>query len=38
MTNLTRRSLLRGSLGPGAAGTLARPYIANAVATTAEMA
>jgi len=32
---LTRRSLLRGSLGLMAAGTVARPYIANAAATTA---
>jgi multiple sugar transport system substrate-binding protein len=35
MGNLTRRSVLRGSLGLAAAGTLARPYIANAAATTA---
>jgi multiple sugar transport system substrate-binding protein len=35
MDNLTRRSVLRGSLGLAAAGTLARPYIANATATTA---
>jgi multiple sugar transport system substrate-binding protein len=35
MTNLTRRSLLRNSLGFAAAGTLASPYIANAAATTA---
>ena len=34
MANLTRRSVLRGSLGIAAAGTLARPYIANAAATT----
>jgi len=32
---LTRRSLLRGSLGLMAAGTVARPYLANAAATTA---
>jgi multiple sugar transport system substrate-binding protein len=32
---LTRRSLLRGSLGLAAAGTLARPYIANAAASSA---
>src|SRR6516162_9925762 len=32
---LTRRSVLRGSLGLAAAATLARPYIANAAATTA---
>src|SRR5437868_2218877 len=31
---LTRRSVLRGSLGIAAAGALARPYIANAAATT----
>jgi len=35
MGNLTRRSVLRGSLGLAAAGSLARPYIANAAATTA---
>ena len=35
MGNLTRRSVLRGSLGLAAAGTLARPYVANAAATTA---
>src|SRR5712692_10536917 len=35
MANLTRRSVLRSSLALGAAGTLARPYIANAAATTA---
>src|SRR5215470_13998727 len=35
MTILTRRSVLRGSLGVAAAGSLARPYIANAAATTA---
>src|SRR5215469_11805700 len=35
MTNLTRRSLLRNSLGLAAARALARPYIANAAATTA---
>jgi multiple sugar transport system substrate-binding protein len=35
MAILTRRSVLRGSLALGAAGTLARPYIANAAATTA---
>jgi multiple sugar transport system substrate-binding protein len=32
---LTRRSLLRGSVGLAAAGGLARPHIANAAATTA---
>ena len=37
MRNLTRRSVLRSSLAFGAAGTLARPYIANAAATTAEI-
>src|SRR5258708_6378962 len=36
MANFTRRSVLRGSLGLAAAGTLARPYIANAAASTAE--
>jgi multiple sugar transport system substrate-binding protein len=35
MGRLTRRSVLRGSVGLVAAGTLARPYIANAAATTA---
>src|SRR5438067_2854129 len=35
MTKLTRRSLLRNSFSLVAAGTLARPYIANAAATTA---
>jgi multiple sugar transport system substrate-binding protein len=37
MANFTRRSVLRGSLGLAAAGTLARPYIANAATTTAEV-
>ena len=37
MVRLTRRSVLRNSLAFGAAGTLARPYIADAAATTAEM-
>src|SRR6201993_3972652 len=37
MTNLTRRSLLRSSIGIAAAGTLVRPLIANAAATTAEV-
>jgi len=37
MTILTRRSVLRGSVGLAAAGALARPYVANAAATTAEM-
>ena len=35
MARLTRRSVLRGSVGVLAAGGLARPYIANAAATTA---
>ena len=35
MINPSRRSLLRGSLVAAAAGTLARPYIANAAAATA---
>ncbi len=35
MANPTRRSLLRGSLAIAAAGGLARPYLANAAATTA---
>ena len=35
MSHLTRRSVLRGSASLLAAGTLARPYIANAAATTA---
>ena len=35
MITLTRRSVLRASLGLAAAGTLARPYIANAAASTA---
>ena len=37
MPILTRRSVLRGSAGLVAAGTLARPYIANAQAKTAEV-
>jgi multiple sugar transport system substrate-binding protein len=37
MTIVTRRSVLRGSLGVAAAGALARPFIANAAATTAEV-
>src|SRR6201987_2129852 len=37
MTVLTRRSVLRSSLAFGAAGSLVRPFIANAAATTAEM-
>ena len=37
MTILTRRSVLRSSLPIGAIGTSARPHIADAAATTAEM-
>ena len=37
MTILTRRSVLRSSLAFGAAGALARPYVANAAATTIEV-
>jgi multiple sugar transport system substrate-binding protein len=37
MGNLSRRSVLRRSLGLAAAGALARPYIANAAATTTEV-
>src|ERR1700755_183850 len=37
MTTLSRRSVLRTSLAAAAAGTLARPYIANAAARTAEV-
>src|SRR6516225_2734103 len=37
MGNLSRRSVLRSSLAAAAAGTLARPYVANAAATTAEV-
>jgi multiple sugar transport system substrate-binding protein len=37
MPGLTRRSILRGSLGLVAGGSLLRPYIANAAATTAEV-
>jgi multiple sugar transport system substrate-binding protein len=37
MAILTRRSVLRGSVGLAAAGALARPHIANAAATTAEV-
>jgi len=37
MTKLSRRSVLRSSLALAAAGTLARPYIANAADTTAEV-
>src|SRR5437660_5026140 len=34
MSRLSRRSVLRGSLGAAAAGTLGRPFIAKAAATT----
>jgi len=37
MAILTRRSVLRGSLAFGAAGTLVLPHIVNAAATTAEV-
>jgi ABC-type glycerol-3-phosphate transport system substrate-binding protein len=37
MDKLTRRSLLRGSVGLMAVGALARPHIAEAAATTASM-
>ena len=37
MEKLTRRALLRRSIGLAAAGALARPHIANAAATTASM-
>jgi len=37
MAKLSRRSVLRNSLALAAAGTLARPYIANAAAATAEV-
>jgi len=37
MAILTRRSLLRGSLGLAGAGVLARPHVANAAATTIEV-
>jgi multiple sugar transport system substrate-binding protein len=37
MGNVSRRSVLRTSLGLAAAGSLARPFIANAAATTAEV-
>ncbi|MBV9153375.1 MAG: extracellular solute-binding protein, partial [Alphaproteobacteria bacterium] len=35
MASLTRRSVLRGSMALAAAGSLARPYLANAAAKTA---
>src|SRR5271166_6864330 len=37
MPTVTRRSILRGAAAVAAAGTLQRPYIANAAATTAEV-
>ena len=37
MAILTRRSVLRGSLALAATGALARPYVANAAATTANV-
>jgi hypothetical protein len=37
MATLTRRSVLCGSVGVAAAGALARPHVANASATTAEL-
>jgi multiple sugar transport system substrate-binding protein len=37
MAGLSRRSVLRSSLAAAAAGTLARPHIANAAATTADV-
>jgi multiple sugar transport system substrate-binding protein len=37
MTKPTRRSVIRGSLGLVAAGAIARPYIANAQAKSAEL-
>jgi multiple sugar transport system substrate-binding protein len=37
MDRLTRRSVLRGSIGLAAAGAVARPHIADAAATTATM-
>jgi len=37
MANLTRRSMLRGSLAVGATGILATPHIAKAAATTASV-
>src|SRR4029453_9636103 len=37
MPALTRRSVIRSTVGFAAAGTLARPYIANAQAKTAEV-
>ena len=37
MSHLTRRSVLRGSASLLAAGSVTRPFIANAAATTAEV-
>src|SRR6266496_1429920 len=37
MRRMTRRSVIHGSLGLATAGALARPYSANAAATTAEV-
>jgi multiple sugar transport system substrate-binding protein len=37
MRSLSRRTVLKGSLGIAAVGTLPRPYIANAAATTASV-
>src|ERR1700736_2260672 len=37
MAILTRRSVLRGSVGLAATGALARPHIANTATTTAEL-
>jgi hypothetical protein len=37
MGNLSRRSVLRNSLGLAAVATVARPHITNAAATTAEV-
>src|SRR3979409_1417882 len=35
MNSMSRRSVIRGSMGLAATGALAHPYIANAAATTA---
>ena len=37
MRNVSRRNMLAGTVGLAAAGTLARPYVANAQAKTAEI-
>ena len=37
MSKLSRRSVLRGSVGLAAIGTIARPFIANAAAKTASV-